>query len=134
MTRIARSHNIHILLLTAPSDLRDNSFSRLFWKTGAADNINSVRTLHNQYNNIVREVASNTDAILVDLDTAFKENPNLHLFNNPIKDPIHPNDRGHIVIANEILRVLAEHNIVPEYKSKYIQPVSNLRTLQHTPN
>ena len=61
-----------------------------------------------RYNRIMREAAAELQVPLVDAAAAFRNHPEEYLFNSPMEDPIHPNARGHALIAHEAAGVVAE--------------------------
>jgi len=129
MSRLAEDHNVPILFITAPSDIRDDSFTKHFWETGAVEDIATLRKRHALYNQIVRTFTQKTNSILVDVDDTFNKNRTLTLFNDPKRDPIHPNDKGHQLIANEILHYLVSNKLVPPVKLNAIKSLKTPKQL-----
>jgi acyl-CoA thioesterase-1 len=56
-------------------------------------------------NELVRELAEEQDALLVDLDAAFRRQPDLRQL---FEDHIHPNERGYGIIADEFFEALTQ--------------------------
>ncbi len=62
---------------------------------------------HVESNRRLDEVASATRTPVVDVEAAFARSPGQVLFNDPVRDPYHPNPTGHALIAREAARVLS---------------------------
>jgi len=61
---------------------------------------------HVESNRRVDEVAARTRTPVVDVEATFARFPGRRLFNDPVRDPYHPNPEGHALIAEEAARVL----------------------------
>ena len=61
-----------------------------------------------RYNQIMEEVAGELGIDLVDVAAAFRETSGEYLFLDPDHDPIHPNARGHEIIAGRLFQTLAK--------------------------
>lgn len=67
------------------------------------------------YNSIMREVAKENNIILIDIASLFdniSKTSKEYLFLDPEGDTIHPNPRGHEVIARQLFSALVEYNLV----------------------
>jgi len=88
MLRLARRQGCRVLFMTCPYARRPDDPRTPF-----------IRVL-DVYNAAVKRMASRTGATLIDLDTLFRESGGDALFIDG--DPIHPNAKGHAVIANAL--------------------------------
>ena len=64
-------------------------------------------TWHSSYNDMIREVATATNTVLIDVRTEFMKCTNYSDF--LCLDGIHPNNRGHKLIANTLLSFLKDN-------------------------
>lgn len=107
-----QQHGVRVALLTAPSnfDLRNpEPFERLGYRPSNPEpkwRPDDLIATHARLNDIVRDVAKSTDAILVDLDAAFiGVSPRDTYFNG---DGIHPAEIGKQLIADVIAAKVLE--------------------------
>ena len=56
-------------------------------------------------NELVRDLAQEQDALLVDVDAAFRRQPDLRQL---FEDHIHPNDRGYAIMAEEFFKAITQ--------------------------
>jgi len=65
------------------------------------------------YNAVMRSVAVEMDVVTVDIVPAFEVVKDGYLFVDPKADPIHPNARGHDIIARELYSCLEKNGLLP---------------------
>lgn len=59
------------------------------------------------YNEVMEQVAKELSVELVDVAAAFRNTTGEYLFLDPGHDPIHPNARGHEIMAEMLFETLA---------------------------
>lgn len=65
------------------------------------------------YNAVMRNIATEMDVAAVDIVPAFEAVKDGYLFVDPNADPIHPNARGHDIIARELYGCLEKNGLLP---------------------
>jgi lysophospholipase L1-like esterase len=90
--RTAREHGARPLLLTSPIPALDT-----YYPLGARS---PMHTYHELYNSLIRQVAVDEDVALVDLARKFDEAGDL--WDDAPNDPIHFNEKGHLLAAELI--------------------------------
>ena len=96
MIQIAAESKISVALIVPPIPSLENYFP--------GKSISAFHDLHEHYQNMVIEVAAETDVPLVNLQEAF--NRRSDLYDNAYEDGIHFNAAGHSLATQEISRVL----------------------------
>lgn len=111
MSRILKVNNIKALIMTRPTVVREGMSTEelkkqnvMFPWYGNAYSVNKLLSLHHAYNRTIRSVADQETIPLVDLDAQFDK----HNKNNLFWDTMHPNERGHQLIANEVFSRLQQ--------------------------
>ncbi|HEX7344038.1 MAG TPA: hypothetical protein VF398_07225, partial [bacterium] len=87
-------HSIQLVLMTEPE-------GKSPW-----DNWPELRRQHHFYLNVIREVGGECGIPAADAAAAFDILDGSQLFRDLKDDPLHPDDRGQEVIAQEIFRTL----------------------------
>lgn len=84
--------------------------------------------LVDQYCDIIRSVAKNRNAFLVDLNKLFWEGVDgrYEMLPDWFLDGMHPNDRGQTMIANEIMNILNENPRLLANRAEYADKVGGL--------
>jgi lysophospholipase L1-like esterase len=112
IVRIARSHGITPVLLTAPSSF-EKGHEPVFLRERWLRDLDSLIPLHQQYVSIVRNVAHELGVPLCDLAREFdalpKEEVRERLFR---KDGIHPTPDGDRMIAQFLFNCLKENGLL----------------------
>ena len=107
----AKKDDARVLLLTPPSTLKSGKLpDYLYWLKfiegdpgePAAQGVKRVKELHGSYNDVVRGVAAETGAELIDLDRDWGRLELSGLFNDPSRDIIHPSAKGYGLIAKTL--------------------------------
>jgi len=71
-----------------------------------------------QYNEKMRQLAARMNVPLVDVATYFDEDPNRRqLYDEPGKDPVHPNIEGYDAIARLVFEMIQSEGLIPGVKS-----------------
>lgn len=98
---VARAAGMKVLFLTAPQDLRN-------WNNPDLQPLSTreLVALHARYNDVVRAVASETGAGLLDLDALFERHKPRRLI---AKDGIHFNPEGCRLTASAVATRIADH-------------------------
>ncbi|MDP7421113.1 MAG: GDSL-type esterase/lipase family protein [bacterium] len=65
------------------------------------------------YNRLMAELAVKNGLPLVDVVSAFRAFQDEYLFVDPKADPLHPNARGHEIIADLVYQGLKQHSLLP---------------------
>ncbi|MFL0063206.1 SGNH/GDSL hydrolase family protein [Tenacibaculum maritimum] len=98
--------NAHIILMTPGVLLWNESFKKTYFKTPYITNERYGLTSNLQnYIQLIRKICISQKIPLIDIfekEIAYDNQPNNNLF-NLLPDGLHPNNKGHFFIANEIL-------------------------------
>lgn len=118
IVEVARDQGAEVWLLTSPDPLTNSedferyaasdarSSAQLMLAMNRIPSFERLAEIHAQYNAAVRQVASETGARLVDLETEFRGRPASALFSPG--DVIHPNEDGHQLEAEILLREILQ--------------------------
>jgi lysophospholipase L1-like esterase len=111
MIRILKSRNIKMLIMTRPTVVREGmpyeEIKRqnvVFPWYGSAYSVNKLLSVHRAYNRTIRMVAEQEGMPLLDLEVEFEKHDKNELF----WDTMHPNEKGHRVIADSMYAKLHE--------------------------
>lgn len=107
----AESSGAKVVMMTAPSAISIGKLPdflvHLRFMEGdpsepAADVLKRLDALHGSYNDVVRKVASETGAVLIDLDAMWAARGVGDLFRDPSNDVTHPNPAGYRLIGQTL--------------------------------
>lgn len=113
---LARSRGARVLLLTAPSNHRPGNVAAYFIENRLAKSEAALIAQHRRYNEIVRDVAAEKKAELLDLVKAFDARDKDHLF---AADGLHPNRRGCQLIGRLLVAKMGEMGVLsPEERRR----------------
>jgi lysophospholipase L1-like esterase len=111
MSRILRANHIKALIMTRPTVVREGMSTEelkrqnvMFPWYGNAYSVNKLLSLHRAYNRMIHSVADQEGIPLVDLDAEFEKYDKNRLF----WDTMHPNEKGHQLIADLVLSRLRQ--------------------------
>ncbi len=109
MIHALKSRNIRVLLMTRPTVVREGmSYEEIkrqnvvFPWYGSAYSVNRLLSLHRAYNRTIEKVAAREGVPLLDLAAEFERHDKNGLF----WDTMHPNEKGHQLIAELVFRRL----------------------------
>ena len=104
----ARNSGAQVALITTPSALDAGMIPDYFLELGfmrhnegesEKDIASRLNRLHSNYNDVVRTVAVEKGAVLVDLESQWRARGTARLFRDPSKDVVHPNEEGYRLIG-----------------------------------
>jgi lysophospholipase L1-like esterase len=104
----ARGSGAQVVLITTPSALDVGKVPAYFAEIGFIERVEGeseketalrLNRLHSSYNNVVRDVASEKGAILVDIESQWRARGTGALFRDPAQDVVHPNEEGYRLIG-----------------------------------
>ncbi|MBD3403408.1 hypothetical protein GF420_10970 [candidate division GN15 bacterium] len=98
ISAIGQANHMRVIFLTSPIPALETYY--------APGMRSPLHNFHYRYNEIIRRVARDTRAELVDIALRFDRHDGL--FDNAAMDPIHFNARGHAVAAEAILELLRQ--------------------------
>jgi len=110
LIKMARLNNIEVILMTMQSNVLTGQVSQWTLDTHSLDNDKDNMILrHKRINDTIKTVAQETGVALVDIAEEFrmlKIEDNEELFYRPedAVDDVHPNEFGHSIIAEELLK------------------------------
>jgi lysophospholipase L1-like esterase len=104
--RLLHGLGVEVVFLTAPTSHGLRGVPDILLRMHFAQDKQSVLSLHREYNQIVREVASGTGALLLDFDTEFSRPEDMRYFKD---DGIHFTTNGRQVAAQSVVSFLVEH-------------------------
>jgi len=117
IVELGRGRGAEVWLLTTPDpfhtpdDLRfyaarpATSSAKLTLAVNAVPSFERLAEIHEEYNQVVRQVAAETGAPLLDLAAAYRRHPSQELYTPG--DVIHPNEAGHQLEAEMLFERLA---------------------------
>lgn len=124
IARFAKLKGIPCVLMTGPCLLNSQGFPKTFrWLSPPEDLFQYTLDDRDQYNQIIRDVAAEMAAPLLDLANIFSAS-DLHLFDYKLVaepdsspclvtgDTVHPNPLGHQEIAEELVELLLRERLV----------------------
>lgn len=120
MIKIARQNNIEVILMTIQSKVLTGQVSQWTLDIHSLDNDKDNMILrHKRINEIIKDVAQETGVVLVDIAEKFRSlelNENIELFYRPedAVDDVHPNELGHSIIADDLLKSIEQN--IDKYK------------------
>jgi len=106
---LARKREARPLLLTAPSNHRPGHVPAFFVQNRLAESEEALIERHRRYNQIVREVAAQKKADLLDLEKIFQGKDGDALF---LRDGVHPNARGRHLIGELLVKKMGEMGVL----------------------
>lgn len=127
MIALARNNNMKVILMTSPSNVLTGQVSQWTLDIHSLDNNKDNMTLrHKRVNEIIKDVARETDVALVDTAKEFvklKIEEKKELFYRPGEavDDVHPNEIGHSIIADELVKCI-EKNLVRDKTAVFRNP------------
>jgi lysophospholipase L1-like esterase len=111
MIKILKANHIKALIMTRPTVVREGMSQEdikrqnvMFPWYGNAYSVNKLLSLHRAYNQTIRKVAMEEGVPLLDLDAEFEKHDKNRLF----WDTMHPNEKGHQLIADLVLSRLRQ--------------------------
>jgi len=111
MIRTLKSWDINVLIMTRPTVVREGmSYEEIkrqnvvFPWYGSAYSVNKLLSLHHAYNRVTEKVAAQESVPLLDLAAEFEKHNKNELF----WDTMHPNEKGHRLIADQVFARLQE--------------------------
>jgi lysophospholipase L1-like esterase len=111
---IFTQQKVPVIFLTAPTALYRIPIPRQLIKLNFARNENTVRTLHRQYNDVVREIACGEGVYLLDLEKEFDSIQNYSdVF---LSDGIHFTEFGNALLGRRISDFIGENISLPGRK------------------
>jgi len=99
MIEMVNSNGSKIILATSPAGFGLGELPDFLEALQFVRDASKLESVHNQYNQVVRELAQDSGTDIVDLDLIFQEEGVKNFFDNPQKDIIHPNEQGLKLIA-----------------------------------
>jgi lysophospholipase L1-like esterase len=112
MVRAARAAGTAIVLVTAPTSMHAGAVPE-YLAERHIDDLSRVVPLHQQYNDVVRDVAAAEGAVLCDLDADTKRLPQGVLERVVfLDDRIHLSRPGSGFVAHRVLRCIVEHGLL----------------------
>ena len=107
---LGREHHFLPIYLTAPAGFDDDHTPAWLVEQGFLTRDDSAPALRRAYNEALVEVARQRHRPFVDLAKEIESWGGRRLFDDPDRDPIHPNDAGYrriaVVLADEIVRLV----------------------------
>lgn len=111
MIRTLKSRNIKVLIMTRPTVVREGmSYEEIkrqnvvFPWYGSAYSVNKLLSLHRAYNRTIEKVTVQEGVPLLDLAAEFE----MHDKNGLFWDTMHPNEKGHRLIAEQVFTRVQE--------------------------
>lgn len=112
MVKIAKDNNITPILITAPSAHR-LGHEPAYLQDRFLSDLNQLLPLHRQYTDIVRDVAKQEGALLLDLQKQFDEIPYNTLRDDYMKaDGIHWKPAGSTAVAEQLYQFFQTHQLL----------------------
>ena len=103
--RIAEENGIIPVYLTSPAP-----DAQVYFGAGAHTQLENLFTIHEEYNQIIRELRDTRQFWVVPIATYFQNQPDL--FDSQLKDYIHYNQAGHLLVAETIANFMKRYRIV----------------------
>jgi len=119
IAQLGREQGFRVLFMTCPYARRPDDPRTPF-----------IRVLE-RYNEAIRQMVSQTNAALIDLDDIFRKTGGDALFVEG--DPIHPNGQGHAVIAQAIFAEMERRGMIPTDVSRAVHSNSRKKCIASRP-
>ncbi len=118
LIHLLQAKNIRPIILNLPP-LDENRYFNIFSKDLNKENLleflggstGRIYQWHESYNSMLYQIAQNTNTEIIDIRAAFLTELNPERF--ICLDGIHPNEKGQILIANQILEYISSSDLLP---------------------
>ena len=110
---IARDNNIKLLFLTSPHGWQQGKIPEYLLEKNYFDHPDKLIKVHENYNNILREICRSNNVPFVDLALTMNGKENLFL-----SDGIHETKKGISIVANAVYNGLKSEKLIPVIQNK----------------